>query len=479
MILKTDIIPLRQEFYRSKSGHNLNWDYENICVWAAIGFFLGEDTFYKEQKVCLPGHAYELSSDRTVLSSTPWFSWHYQPRDISFNQSVDEFADILERLINIQVGSRKVILPLSGGLDSRTLASALLGRSDVHCYSYEFENGVVQETEFAKQVAEAGSFDFKKFVIPPSYLWGKMERMAAINQCYCEFTHARPLAVIDEAAALGDIFLLGHWGDVLFDGLHQQGEITDEQLVLLLKSKIVKKGGLELAKSLWQSWGLHGNFEEYLTSRISVLLKDISIGHPSAKLRAFKSSQWAPRWTAVNLQLFSSVKPMALPYFHEELCKFICTVPEEYLADRRIQIEYIKRKTPALARVPWQRFAPYSLYNHHRYHSLTDWPRRVVNKMVSEFDRASGRVEKIAMNWQLQFLGNGNEKKLEQFLDCPQLQSFIGKPVIDGFFHKFIAVDSRHYSHPVSMLVTLAAMFRYLKTPDNHEVNAVNSPVIR
>ena len=52
-------------------------------------------------------------------------NWYYEPKNISFNEAVMEFTDIFENIINVNTNGENIILPLSGGLDSRTLATAL------------------------------------------------------------------------------------------------------------------------------------------------------------------------------------------------------------------------------------------------------------------------------------------------------------------------------------------------------------------
>ena len=136
---KTPIIPIKQTII----GYPKTLNYEAICVFAATGFFLDTDTYFKEQLVLKPATAFEIDfENQKVIASEPYFKWHYSPVDRSLNQIVTEFAELFETIIQEQVGDKKVILPLSGGLDSRTQAAALyhLG-NDVQAYSYAFSGG--------------------------------------------------------------------------------------------------------------------------------------------------------------------------------------------------------------------------------------------------------------------------------------------------------------------------------------------------
>lgn len=448
---KSDIIPLKAQCF----GAGSVLDKEAICVFSAIGFFLDDDTYYSAQRALRPATAYSLDAyGKPSGNGTAWFKWHYSPRQISLQQAVDEFAHLFETIIHDQVGNRKAILPLSGGLDSRTQAAGLKHlKKAVHAYGYTFEGGH-DETEYGKRIAQACDFPFEDWKVPSGYLWKCIEQLAHLNGCYSEFTHPRQMAFTDRYAALGEVFSLGHWGDVLFDDMGVADDLPVEKQVEVVLKKIVKKGGMELASALWQAWGLEGDFREYLTERVRKLLLDIDIPNSAnARIRAFKSLYWAPRWTAVNLSVFESVRPVTVPYFDNRMCEFVCTVPEKYLAKRQIQIEYLKRSAPDLARIPWQEHRPFNLYNYQWDKAPYNWPYRAKSKLKLMI--SPGKV--IERNWELQFLGEENEQHIRKYLfNNPRFLAWIPKKLTELFYQNFIGVDSIRYSHPVSILLTLS-----------------------
>jgi hypothetical protein len=429
-------------------------DKKAICIFAATGFFLDTDTYWKDKKVLPAASVNTLDDDGFLIESKPWFQWHYSPRDIGFDTALEEFTSLFERIISEQHKDSKVILPLSGGLDSRTQAVALAKlKKPVTSYSYSFKGGY-SESRIGKEIAKTCGFDFKEFIIESGYLWPKLEELASINQCYSDFTHPRQMAVLEELKEMNGTFSLGHWGDVLFDRGAPEGTPQGQLLEIVLK-KIVKKGGMELANALWQEWELEGEFENYLQQRITALLDKIEIENPSAKLRAFKSLYWAPRWTSVNLAVFEAAHPINLPYYDNRMCEFICTVPEEYLADRKMQIAYIKQQNPQLAKITWEAHRPYNLYNFENNKAPNNLPYRIGNKLKRELKSKMGKPY-IQRNWELQFLGMENDEKLQHLLFSENLHPFLSKPFLARFYNSFKAEDAVKYSHPLSMLLTLA-----------------------
>lgn len=458
--ITTPIIPVKQTFANLKTPHTLN--YEAICVFTAIGFFLDQDTYWKDKIALKPGTTYTLDGNGEVINSKENFRWHYKPRNISFKTAVTEFTDLFETIIKEQSGTNTVLLPLSGGLDSRAQAVALkhLGAA-VHSYCYSFENGF-KEHEIGRKIAEVCGFRYDPFIIPPNYLWDVIEEVSSINDCYSDFTHPRQIAVLDDFKRMQGEFSLGHWGDVFFDRGFAAADEKYSDLEIIYK-KVVKKGGMAVASKLWKAWDLDGDFESYLKQRIQDLLDKIDIPHRESKVRAFKSLYWAPRWTSISLTFFENAHPIHLPYYDDRMCRFVCGIPEAYLADRKIQIAYIKNRNPNVAKIEWQDQMPYNLYNYKDRQLLKTFSYKVKNKMQREINAVLGK-KYIQRNWELQFLGEENDGHLRGYLYQPDFLNFVGKDVVDDLYQKFKTKDAVFYSHSMSMLLTLSVWYRKLKT---------------
>ena len=456
--IKTPIIPIIQTFINVKDQPR-ELDYKAISVFSALGFFLDMDTYWKDKKVLPPASINKIDDAGYLISSKPWFKWYYKPRQISLKEATDNFGELFEEIIKEQCNDKKVILPISGGLDSRSQAVALhkLGVA-VKSYSYSFENGY-NEAGISKKIAEKCDFPFQEFTVSKSYLWNKIDELATINNCYSEFTHPRQMAVIDDIEKLGDIFSLGHWGDVLFDSENLQQNYSDKEILPLIKKKVIKKGGLELATSLWKNWKLEGEFEDYLDRRILTLLSRINIVNSNAKIRAFKSMYWAPRWTSINLSVFARNKKIYLPYYDDRMCQFICEVPESLLNDRQIQIEYIKRNNPSVAKIVWQDVKPFHLFNHHLAKTHLRLPYRIIDKLKREFENILGK-KFVQRNWEIQFLAADDKNTLIDYLQSKEMTHQIEIDLIKQYLNLFYNEDQVYYSHSISTLLTLSLYFK-------------------
>lgn len=460
------IILLQQTFFDKESLEKVDWheaqfsqydlDYKEIAFFLACGFFLGDATYDQKTKV-LPS-ASQINETNNGKTVEPYWHWHYEPRDISFKQAVEEFGHLFEKLSKQGIRDEQtVILPLSGGLDSRTQAAALKDHPHVQAFTYQFPNGK-QETKYGQVIAQTYGFPFQSMAIPEGYLWNCIEELAKINGCFTDFTHPRQMAVKKQIGELGDLFHLGHWGDVLFDDMGVADDLPFEDQVEVLFKKLTKPAGIELGAQLWEVWGLQGDFQEALKDRIRSLLADIQIDNANARIRAFKSLYWAPRWTSVNLNVFADERPVHLPYYQDEMCRFICTIPEQYLAGRQIQMAYLKEKAPELAKLPWQPVDPFNLYNYEQFNSKAYLPIRAVKKgkrLLKE--KVLQKPKPVQRNWELQFLGEANDRYLRDWLfKNPKFNEMVPESIVADFYQKFQHEDQVKYSHAVSMMLTLS-----------------------
>lgn len=456
MKTRTEIIPA----VHRRTGRKGKLDLEAICAFAAVGYFMSDTTYYKGHRSLPPASDVELDADGGIVGAKQYFQWHHSPRDISLSQAVEEFAELFESILS---ENRDPVwtIPISGGLDSRTLVAAAHHlRRPFKGYSYAFRDGH-DETMYGRMMAKALGFEFKAYTVEKGSMWHDLGKLASINGCYSDFTHPRQFSVYDELMSMGGTFLLGHWGDVLFDDMHVPEDISTRKTLDMHIGRIVKSGGLELGRRLWHAWGLQGDLMEYVTDSLLSVYDGIDIRENNPKLRALKSWTHAIRWTNTNLGVFREFGPNLYPYMDNRMVEFICTVPEKWLAGRRIQIEYTKMRCPAVARIPWQSHHPFNLYNHGLDRPPINLPYRLFKKAGAMI---SGKARTIR-NWEIQFLGRENEARLKGMLNEDRsFNEWIPRDITGGFLDSFLNSSTPDTYHPVSMLLTLSAFHRHLHT---------------
>ena len=140
-------------------------------VFLHAGFTPGAWTLAREVYATAPGTVVELRPDGT-WSSRPWEAYHYDPEPVT---SPQEFSDVLRTALDVVVerllqdtGDRQLLVPLSGGLDSRLLAVWLKrhGARNVVAFTYGVPGSA--EVAISRGVAEALEMDWFTVDLDPT-----------------------------------------------------------------------------------------------------------------------------------------------------------------------------------------------------------------------------------------------------------------------------------------------------------------------
>jgi len=181
-----------------------------------------------------------------------------------------------------------------------------------------------------------------------------------------------------------------------------------------------------------------------------------AIAEPDFRIKAFKVDQWCARWTTVALRVFQAAALPRLPFYDTRLADFFLTVPTAYVAGRRLQIDYLRRYAPDLARIPWQATG-HDLFHDGQSHA---WSRRAAGLARR---LTGGRAPE--RNWEVQFVGRAGRAGLAHWLTRPglALHEFVAPRAVADLLAEFARdphTDKRGYT--VSMLLTFSAWLELL-----------------
>lgn len=370
-------------------------DWVGLTGFFAFGFFPGDHTFFTDVRILRPARHYVFDGHGRLLKHERYWQWWHEPdRKRSYDDTVAEFAEVFHAVLDDMTKSGRVAVPISGGLDSRSTVAAITrpGRQlppDLHlwAYSYGYSDDSV-ETRIARQVAAARNLPFKAYTIRP-YLFDRIEEVIAWTEGFQDITQCRQAFVRDEIAARADYLIAALWGDVWLDnmGLASKdvaesmvhGEGMNDWLIDYAMHKMEKKGRKWLIEHLCQPQLGEEKAETLLREIVREEMGAVQhIQEPDFQVKAFKTEQWSFRWSLSPIRVFQSAAFPRLVFYDTRLTDFFCTVPSEYMSGRRLQIDYLKRFAPDLARITWQVYDT----NLYRYQYFNTWllPKRALKK---------------------------------------------------------------------------------------------------
>lgn len=454
--LGTDLLTLAH----NHSSQNLDW--HALSGFFTYGFFSADCTYFTDTKVLLPASVYTFDAEGRLLDHYRHWNWHHTVDESrSYDQTIARYDDLLRHAVTrTAVGSP--LLPLSGGLDSRSLAYCLPPTPQTRSYAYGYTPDSV-ETRLAGQIARTRSLTFTAHTIGP-YLFERLLEITRMLHGSQDLTLARQMSINGWMHEQADAVLSGLWGDVWCDqmGLANYPTIdelpTGVTLAIHVHNKTIKNGHRWLIEHLvipnFDRVSLATDVDALLLAATEAGMKQFAgIADPDFQVKAYKTTYWAFRWSNASLRGFDAGAVARVPYYDIDLIDFFCTVPTRFVQNRRLQIDHLKRYAPDLARIGWQA-AEANLYLAPvgRWISL---PRRAFKKAKCAVTGAPP----IQRNWEVQFLSAGQREHLERWLLTPDLPllRYVSHTEVKHLLDSFYLQPDAATGYTVSMLLTFSA----------------------
>lgn len=170
---------------RGYSHDEINKEIFQLC-----SYTIGNETLSKEIKQLVAGQYLTFNDGQVDISDYYRFSTNdiFQDgfdRDIFKNNVYEALKNTFKRLIK-KAGGKQIVVPLSGGYDSRLVASMLkdLNYSNVICFSYGLENNL--EAQYSKSIAEKLNLKWI-FIEYNSEKWSQLWK-SNLSKEYIEFS---------------------------------------------------------------------------------------------------------------------------------------------------------------------------------------------------------------------------------------------------------------------------------------------------
>ena len=420
-------------------------DWEAIGGFFAMGFFPEDRTQFAEVSILRPATHTILAADGRRASTARYWEWHHDPASApAFDDAVQEFGVRLGTVLRADAHGGRTAVPISGGLDSRTTFAALCSDpSRLWCYTYGYGERSI-ETRIGEQVAAARGVPCASFRIG-EYLFDRMDDVLAATEGMNDVTQTRQVAVVDALAERSDHVIAAHWGDVWLDDSGAAGNV-DGALAKFAKS------GRRWLLDVVVAPRLRRSPDDAVREAVARELARIpQIADEDFRLKALKTDTWSFRWTTVGVRAFQLGAFPRLPFYDSRMTDWLCDLPADYLRGRRLQVEWLKRMAPDLAKVTWQAHgANLYLYPYARFLLL---PERALKRAL----RMLARERVLERNWEVQFLSPAGAARLRERLLAPgrRVHEFAPVERIRELLDRFVADPyTEKLGYTVSMLLT-------------------------
>jgi hypothetical protein len=431
------------------------YDWKGISTFLNLGFFFGNTTYYSNVKVLEPSIHYKFGPKLIVQDKYKYWEWKQKiNHSRSFKETLNEFAEILNSITEDLCTNSRVAIPISGGLDSRTMAatSSKINSARIWSYSYGYTKESI-ETKIAERIARKRNLSFSKFTIS-NYLFEKLNLIKESTELFHAVDVCRQASIVEELEKNSDFVIAAHWGDVWMDdmGLLNSKFACPNFLTEFTFKKIAKRGRKWLVDNFLKMKTPAVNVEKLIKEEFSDYYKfSKNILEDDFKIKAFKTDLWSFRWTLASIRMYQQGAFPRLPFYDNRIVDFFQTITSETVSNRKLQIEYLKVFHPDLAKIKWQaKGVDLFLY---KYFNNKNIFYRIINKIY----RLNKAKKPIQRAWEVFFIGNENREKLENIiLSNSKLLEITGKEGLEKFFDEFYEKPDASNGYTMQMLLTLA-----------------------
>jgi asparagine synthase (glutamine-hydrolysing) len=333
-------------------------DPECLLEFQHVGYVTGQETLVPGFFQVRAGHA--IYFDARQLSARQIRYYAYRHRNLL--DAGDEALTlrlaavherVFQRLIE-DVGERQIVIPLSGGYDSRLIGQSLreLGARNVLCYTY----GLAGNWESAISCELARYLGFDWVMVPYSGdMWRGVAQSAAFDRYFMQAGNFASLAhiqdwpavqalVAQDRVAQNAVFVPGHSGDFLA-GSHVPRDFGRRERVA--RNELLQ-ALFDTHYSLWD-WPNATAAEMWRTfaDRIERVVGDIADGTAEEAADVFECwdcEERQAKFIVNSVRCYESFGfEWRLPLFDSELMDFWSRIPLGGRMRRRLYLEYVRR----------------------------------------------------------------------------------------------------------------------------------------
>jgi asparagine synthase (glutamine-hydrolysing) len=427
---------------------------------ARRGWPLVDRTWLESIRVAPPGTWLDITA--TGVAKRRYFRFHFQPDEgaSSLSSYVDDFAEHVRRAMQrTAAGSERIGIPLSGGLDSRTLLLAAEQRARP-LLTYTFGSADSRDVRYAAQLAHVAGVTHLQLRYSAGYLGRLLSPIVWRTEGLLPFSEVTftSMHFHGELAGRIDAILYGHAGDAL-TGAHLPHRVQwwrcKDRLVEWVFRRYRRVSEPALQRVFAPAF--YRRFAPALRDELFATFADIEQEELADVLDVWDLENRQRRGTFPSGVVDRSLFAVRAPFLDRDLVAHLGRAPARWRLQQHAYKRMISTAFPHAAAVPWT-------------HSGSRYAARAADFAA----QARGYIGR-----HLRRLGRGDERR--RFAICADtrndrllaqvIREFAASSSLPGEIfdrHGIEETVRRHWeggedlTHLVSMLATFATAFRLL-----------------
>ncbi len=308
-------------------------DETSVSCFINIGYLLADHTPFKYIKLLKQASILEFNLiSRTRKQSYYWKWSELKKSSIPYTQSVKYLAELMLLAVKKRINTdKRVVIALSGGLDSRMLfAAANKIMPNHHGFAFTFGKQDCLDVNIAKQVIAKSNFEHKVFEITPDNWFEPRLEKVWLTDGMQNIKHMHGSEFANIVSKEGENLLNGYAGDAICGPSFLKANYLNKRITANIAADFYKEY-TELAE-------INDDFYDY---------DDVFPNLFANRVRRFTTMG------SINWLFYMDQQK---PFLDNELMEFIFSLPNEYRIGNKIYSDALLKVFPEYFEdIPWQK----------------------------------------------------------------------------------------------------------------------------
>lgn len=325
-----------------------------VSEFFAFGHLLGDKTLFNGIKL-LPPASILVCQDGDISIDSYW-TFRYEDNDQIFNEDyfVDELVKLFKQAVQRRIsGCHKIAIPLSGGLDSRSVVAAVNEKFDIiSTVTFKFD-GIDNTPDIADMVSTVKGLTNIKLDIKKDFLADFGRDAVYLTDGMLNLVHFHEISILDKIKENSDVLLVAFAFDALLGGSYLNRKILSDKSYNELVEVIYKRDSIgdTVLRSLFTA-ELYGKIGYLPLKALISEFSKCSSDKNGNMCDCFLFHNHVRRSSlAANMVYQRSMVEDRIPTYDNDLVDFILKIPPEFRYDHRIYLKFLKKLSPELANI--------------------------------------------------------------------------------------------------------------------------------
>jgi asparagine synthetase B (glutamine-hydrolysing) len=319
-------------------------DIEGVINFLGSGYCFGQRTLFKDIHLIPQGCAMTYEGQKVSFNS--YWEYNVRPAADSFDELTERLYQTLGQAFHEAVGNeRRVVIPVSGGLDSRTMAG-LAARSGLQIFGFTIGSPGSRDLRFGRRIGKKVCFYHETLPLATDYIAQYGPEGTALMDGLVA-THPFFLLKLLRVKRASDILITGFLGDILTGSDVTNETLSPEQM--LRRKFLFGFGSEELINILKPSLrSLSRTNESYLTNSMEA----INASDPRDKAWFCLLKERQRRYVSTVILSLRRHWHVVAPMANSAFVDFMLSIPTKFREEQLLYRNMIRVKLPAVACVP-------------------------------------------------------------------------------------------------------------------------------